>query len=183
MTLAKFSDFLTPFPPCHNVWPGASWSSTENGGGGWKMSHHFTEETFRQIMLSPHINSTTGEVEVYCVTKVNRFKNVSDVPINLTLAVRVKNFTSFGVALERKVLVGSLKALDSKRIFSEPLESLLSGGGCSKRFEMSQSLQDCYIDVSLLQGKNGTEVYSNSANRPTKRMLQPSGFPSWQPMW
>ena len=63
------------------------------------MSHHFTEETFRQIMLSPHINSTTGEVEVYCVTKVKRFKNVSDVPINLTLVVRVKNFTSFGVAL------------------------------------------------------------------------------------
>ena len=126
------------------------------------MSHYFIEETFRQTTLSPHINTTTGELEVYCITN---FGNVSDVPNNLTLAVRVKNFTSFGVALERKVLVGSLKALDSKRIFSEPLESLLSGGGCSKRFEMSQSLQDCYIDVSLLQGKNGTEVLWKMPNR------------------
>ena len=31
----------------NNVWPGASWSSTEYGGG-WKMSHHFVEEAFRE---------------------------------------------------------------------------------------------------------------------------------------
>ena len=31
----------------NNVWPGASWSSTEYGGGG-KMSHHFVEEAFRE---------------------------------------------------------------------------------------------------------------------------------------
>ena len=147
----------------NNVWPGASWSSTEYGGG-WKMSHYFIEETFRQTTLSPHINTTTGELEVYCITN---FGNVSDVPNNLTLAVRVKNFTGLGVALERNISLGSLQALDSKLIFSEPLESLLSGGGCQTIPQYGNrrsldSLHDCYVTVSLLQGKNGTELYSNS---------------------
>ena len=39
----------------NNVWPGASWSSTEYGGG-WKMSHHFVEETFREPIQQDKIN-------------------------------------------------------------------------------------------------------------------------------
>ena len=114
-------------------------------------------------MVSPHINNTNGGLEVYCVTN---FKNTTDIPSSLKLAVRVHNFTSFGVALERNVSIDSLKAVDSKLIFSEPLESVLKSAGCSKSSQESDSmittLQDCYITASLLQGEIGTEVYSNS---------------------
>ena len=44
----------------NNVWPGASWSSTEYGGG-WKMSHHFVEEAFREHV---QMMSQVGEGEM-----------------------------------------------------------------------------------------------------------------------
>ena len=137
----------------NNVWPGASWSSTDYGGG-WKMSHYFIEETFRQMVLSPYINNQKGELEVYCVTN---FKEVSDNPPKLNLVVSVKNFTNFGSALERNVSLDwwTIKALDSKLIYSESLDQLLSGGGC-------QTLNHCYITVSLQDVNAGMWLSSNS---------------------
>ena len=149
----------------NNDWPGASWSSTEYGGQ-WKMSHYFIEEVFRQTVLSPNINNSTGEFEVHCISN---FRDATD-PItqkNLTITVRVKNFTSFGVALERRFPLASLKALDSKVVFSESLELLLSGGGCQKRPQKGyrttvDSLRDCYLTVFLDDVETGREVSSNS---------------------
>ena len=40
----------------NDIWPGASWTSLEFGGK-WKMSHYHAEKFFRNVLVSPVIES------------------------------------------------------------------------------------------------------------------------------
>ena len=104
-------------------------------------------------MLSPSVNTTSGNFEVYCVTN---FKDLSAAPIDLSVIVRVRNFSNFGVAFEKSATIGSVQAVDAQLVFSDSLQSLLSAGHCKN----GNKLEDCYITVTLLA--RGEELYSNS---------------------
>ena len=104
-------------------------------------------------MLSPSVNTTSGNLEVYCVTN---FKDLSAAPIDLSLIVRVRNFSTFGVAFEKSATIASIQAVDAQLVFSDNLQSLLSAAHCKN----GNKLEDCYITVTLLT--RGEELYSNS---------------------
>ena len=99
----------------NDCWPVASWSSIDYYGR-WKAQQYFAQKAFRDVLVSPQLDST--KINIYMVSDLLENKNVK-------LSLKVLDFS--GKVVFEKTLPLELKANTSSLYFTDDVKNILSG--------------------------------------------------------
>lgn len=125
----------------NSIWQAPSWSSLEYGGR-WKLLHYFAKRFFEPVLVSS-VEHPSDQYSVYIV---------SDLMQPLSGSVLISLWTWKGVNLANWTIPFSIKALESKSIFTNQISQMISNK-CSR--------SECFFALNAVRSDDNTLLSSN----------------------
>jgi len=132
----------------NDVWTAPTWSSIEYSGK-WKMLHYHAADFFSDLLVTSLKDDVGKNLTIYGVSDL--MKDVE----NLTLTVSLRSTLSFGVPLQKTVIVKKLPSQYSMVLTNVSLGELHQHELCYARVVMNKTTSNCFFTFDLVSPRDG----------------------------